>query len=135
MPSIDSVKRITVEDFRDEDKEVAERIGVTYNYFAEQVTNVLNGGIDFENMNRSTISVQLAVDSTGNPSQVSKFTAAVGVQGINIIRAENLTSRTNYVVSAPFMSYTSSGDGVYTIDNIKGLVTNDNYRLLVELIF
>ena len=55
MPKIDTVKRITTDEFPEESREVAERIGNIYNYFAEQVTNVINGNIDSENTGRPVI--------------------------------------------------------------------------------
>lgn len=135
MPTIDTVKRITVDEFKDEDREVAERIGNIYNYFAEQVTNAINGELDFENLKRSLLRIDVTVDATGNPVQTVRFVNNVGLIGTKVINAENLTNRVNYVTATPFISFSSSGDGTYTIDNIKGLNANENYRLTVELIF
>lgn len=135
MPLIDTVKRITTEEFKPEDREVAERIGNIYNYFAEQVTNVLNGNVDFDNLQRSLLEIQVIVDANGNPIQRTQFSTSVGLNGTKTIRAINLTNTVNYLQSSPFISFSSDGTGIYTINNITGLNAGESYRLTVELIF
>lgn len=135
MPFLDTVKRITTEEFKEEDREVAERIGNVYNYFAEQVTNVLNGNIDFDNLQRSLLTIDIIVDSNGNPIQKTQFNNSNGLQGTKIIRATNLTNSANYLQSCPFMTFTSLGTGIYTINNITGLNAGEKYTLVIELIF
>lgn len=135
MPFIDTVKRIKTDEFKKEDREVAERIGNIYNYFAEQVTNVLNGNIDFSNLQRSVITLTVIVDANGTPTNTLQFSNNIGLQGVQVIRAVNTTNRVNFVTGQPFVSFTSEGTGVYTIENIKGLNPNENYTLTIELIF
>ena len=135
MPFIDTVKRITTEEFKPEDREVAERIGNIYNFFAEQVTNVLNGNIDFANLRRSLLTIDVTVAANGTPIQTTQFNNSVGLQGTKVINAVNLTNRVNFLESTPFISFTSQGTGLYTIDNITGLNAGQSYRLTIELIF
>ncbi len=135
MPFIDTVKRITTEEFKPEDREVAERIGNVYNFFAEQVTNVLNGNIDSENLGRPILSLEISTDSTGKPTQKTQFTSKVGLKGISIIKAVNLTNEVNYLNSHPFISYTANGAGVYEIKNLTGLIASQKYQITFELIF
>jgi hypothetical protein len=135
MPSIDTVKRINVDEFKQEDREVAERIANIYNYFAEQVTNVINGKLDFSNLNRAIVTVEVTAGTNGNPIQTTQFNSSTGLQGVNVIQAVNLTNRANFLQSTPFISFTASGTGVYTIDNITGLNASQRYRLTLELIF
>ena len=135
MPFIDTVKRINIDEFKPEDRETAERIGNVYNYFAEQVTNVLNGNIDYENLQQSLATINVAVNANGTPLQTTQFTANPGLQGTVVVNALNLTNRVNYTQGQPFVSFVSQGTGVYTIDNIKGLNPNESYRLTVELKF
>jgi hypothetical protein len=135
MPKIDTVKRITTDEFPEEGREVAERIGNIYNYFAEQVTNVINGNIDSENTGRPVITLTVLVDATGNPIQKIQFVNKTGLRGIDVIRAVNNVNRVNFVDSHPFISYVSQGDGTYTIENIKGLRANEEYTLVMELVY
>jgi len=135
MPRIDNVKRITVEDFPEEDRETVERIANNYNFFAEQVTNVLNGNIDFDNLNRSLVTIGLTVNTAGTPTIVTRFTAPRGLKGTKVVRADNLTSPTAGVTGAPFITFGSNGQGTYTLTQVRGLIPNNQYNLVVELIF
>lgn len=135
MPLLDTVKRITTEEFKPEDREIAERIGNIYNYFAEQVTNIINGNIDFDNLQRDLITIEITVDSNGSPTQKTQFSNSVGLQGTKVIKATNLTNSVNYLQSSPFITFSALGTGLYTIDNIKGLNPNEKYSLTIELVF
>ncbi len=135
MPKIDTVKRITTDEFKEDDREVAERIGNIYNYFAEQVTNVINGKIDSENTGRPVITLTITVDSSGRPIQETQFVNKTGLRGIDVIRAVNNVNRINFVDSHPFISYISDGSGTYTIENITGLRAAEEYTLIMELVY
>jgi hypothetical protein len=133
MPSIDTVKRIIADEFKPEDREVAERIGNIYNFFAEQVTNVLNGNVDYENLTQNILTLDVIVDSNGNPIRSTKFSTTVGLIGTNVINARNQVNLANYLNSQPFISWSTNGQGVYTINNITGLRPNEEYTLTIEL--
>jgi hypothetical protein len=135
MPSIDTVKRIIADDFKSEDREVAERIGNIYNYFAEQVTNVLNGNVDYQNLNQSVVTLNVSTDTNGSPLRTTQFQASIGLIGTSVINARNLTNRVNYLNSQPFISWSANGRGVYTINNITGLRPGEEYELTLELKF
>lgn len=135
MPLIDNVRRINSGDFKKEDQEVAERVAEIYNYFAEQVTNTLNGNVEISNLNRDLVEIQVTVGSTGLPLQTARFGAETGLTGINILRADNLTNNSVYPTGAPFITYSNSGTGTYTINHITGLPANNNFRLILELVY
>lgn len=135
MPRIDNVRRINSADFPTDSQQTMAQLAEIYNYFAEQVTNTLNGGVDFSNLSRSLVEIQLSTNALGNPIQTTRFTAGIGIQGINVVRADNLTNIIGYPNSAPFVSFTTSGTGTYTIQNVTGLRPTENYRLVLELIF
>lgn len=135
MPRIDNIQRIKVEDFDREQQEVVEKIAIIYNYFAENVSNVINGELDYDNTKNQIIDIEVTVDTNGIPSVSTKFTSRPGLQGTNVVRADNLTNASGYPTSAPFIVYTANGGGVYTINKVTGLVANQKYRLKTELIF
>jgi hypothetical protein len=135
MPTIDTVKRITTEEFKSEDREIAERIGNIYNYFAEQVTNVLNGNVDLENLTKERITIELSVGTNGVPLQTTKFSSKTGLVGTNVINTVNTTNRVNFLDSKPNISFTSQGTGIYSIDHVTGLNPGENYTLTIDLLF
>ena len=133
MPSIDTVKRIIADEFKAEDREVAERIGNIYNYFAEQVTNVLNGNVDYENLKQNIMQLTVSVNSAGNHVKKTQFSANIGLRGTSVVNALNLVNSANYLNGQPFITWSTNGAGIYTINNITGLRPNEEYRLTIEL--
>lgn len=134
MPRIDSVKRIKIEDFPEDQQELGARIAEIYNFFAEQVTNTLNGNVDFENVTDSILTFEVTVNSSGTPIDNNRFLARTGLQGVTVINAANLTNSVTFPTGTPFISFTSSGTGIYTINNISNLPANNKFRLTLRLI-
>jgi hypothetical protein len=135
MPLIDNPQRITPDGFEDDDKAVIEGIGVYYNTFVEQVTNVLNGKIDYDNLNRKLTTLELTVSSSGLPLQTTRFSSDVGLVGISVIKVTNLTNLVIYPTGNPLISFTASGTGVYTVNHVTGLPSGSEFRLVMELIY
>jgi hypothetical protein len=128
-------KKIRVEDFSGENKEVIERIGYAYNSFADEVYSILNGNIDTSNLNRQLADIIVLIDNTGKlKSQPQiKTTISGKIRGINVISAINQVNPNTYPVSAPFVSYAINGQTL-TILNVSGLQSNSEYSLVLELI-
>lgn len=137
MPRIDNTKRILADDYEEEYREFVSKFGEVYNFAIENITNVVNGRIDYTNLRKQLIEIQVVVDADGTPTTGASFTAEDGMVGSQIIRALNTTTPTNYVTSAPFMTFTKlqsfTTDIRYQIQNIKGLVEGEQYSLLIEL--
>jgi hypothetical protein len=135
MPLLDNPKRITQDEFGEDDKDVAERIGNYYNFFVEQATNIINGNIDFDNLNRDLITLEFTVDGSGIPIQNTRFSADIGIKGMSVINATNLTNLAVYPTGSPLISFTGSGTGVYTINHVTGLPASNKFRLVIEVIY
>ena len=135
MATIDTPKRILADDYPQEDRETIEKLGSILNYFMEQTTNTVNGRLDFENLNRQLIEIAVNINTDGTPIRVTQFVANQGIVGINIIRAVNTTNAVNFPTGAPFITFTSNGQGTYTIQHITGLRPGENFTLSLELIF
>lgn len=136
MALIDNVKRIIVEDFPEEDRRTAALVAEYYNYFAEEVTDAINGRLNYDNMaNKSIKTIDVQVTENGTPIVGSKFSSEIGLRGITVLRAQNVDNRAIYATNQPFVSYEPSGTGIYTIRNITGLPENQKFRLTLELSF
>ena len=57
MPKLSDIRRIVPEDFSDEDRESAEKIAGSYNEFADELYQVINGQLDFDNLARNIFSI------------------------------------------------------------------------------
>lgn len=130
----DNVKRIITEDYDNKDRELITKLAEVYNPFAEQIVNILSGNIQIDNMDRQFIEFKVKVSSTGNPIQSTKFAAKVGYSGSSVIRAINLTNPSKFVNSCPFVTYNTTGNGIYVVKNITGLDAGDEYTLKLELL-
>lgn len=128
-------KKIRVEDFSGENKEVIERIGYAFNPFADEVYGLLNGNLDSNNLNRQISDISVLIDNIGTlKSQPQlKLTISGKIRGINVISATNQVNPSIYPISAPFVSFSINGPTL-TILNVSGLQNNSEYRLTLELI-
>ena len=144
MTQLDTVKRIIVEDFKKEDREVAEKLALILNQFMEQTYNIMNGNVDFLNLNQEIVDITVVVDANGqvvksetNSTLVSnpQFTADKVTRAVGsvVIAASNLTDRSVFPDSAPFVSFSIVGEGVYKINKISGLQANNKYSIRLIL--
>lgn len=130
----DNIKRIITEDYDTEDREIISKLAEVFNPFAEQIVNILNGNIQIDNLDRQYVEFKVRVNSSGIPIQTTKFAAKVGYSGSNVTRATNLTNPAKFVNSCPFVTFISTGNGIYVIKNITGLDAGDEYTIKMEVI-
>lgn len=134
MAKVTNIKRISKDDFNQEDQELVGRLAFALNPFLEQVTAAFDKGIDFNNLNQDFIFLETEVDSNGKPKLnfEIKNTLKTRVRGVYCVGANNLTDR-SYPTSAPFITYTIENN-VITILNITGLPANKRFRLSIIII-
>jgi hypothetical protein len=133
MSRIDEPRRLNIDEFPKETRETMERLSEYYNYFVEQVTNNINGNIDYDNLKHKLIELTFSTDTSGQPTPILKFSQDVGLVGTSVVRVDNLTNSTIPPESHPFISYSTAGNGVYTVTNITGLRASTKYRIVIEL--
>lgn len=136
MGRITDPRRIVVEEFKKEDQETVERIADSYNSFVDQVTQTLNGNVDFSNLSRSLITYDVVVDSNGVPtSGGTKISTNLSyVTGVNVVKFDNLSSTSSKFTSLPGMHFTYSGSGIIKVNYITNLTAGIKYRLILEFI-
>lgn len=134
MPKIQAPIRIRLEDFNAEERNLAEKIGNAYNTFNEDVYNVLNGNVDFDNLSQAVtlVDAEMAVGgSLAVPTSIRSESRKVN--GIVCISAQNLTNGTVYPVATPFVSFSQEGQ-IVRLQHISGLQDNSVYRLTLLLL-
>lgn len=134
MSKIDNVKRINTDDFPEESKEVVDMIAEYYNYFAEQVTEAINGQLNEENFTSELIEIEVTVDESGVPIGNNRFSATGSMRGSVILRALNQTNSTTYPTGTPFMTFEEISSKLYQIKHIAGLPASNKFKLLIRLI-
>lgn len=135
MAKIEVPAKIRTEDFGEEGKEVADKIGGVYNNFVDQVYQQLSGGIDYENLKRQVVNIDITTDAAGkaiNPPSI-RYTLSGRLRGINVLNAVNLVNSNIYPTAHPFISWTINGQQIVIL-NVAGLPASTQFRLTAELI-
>ena len=132
---LDNVRRIIVEDFKEEDRETVAKLGDILNIFMEQVYVGLQKNVNFSNLNQDLIKITVKVNSSGTPLATTKFSSVLRrIEGIMVVKAVNKTSAGTYPTGGVVVSFDQNAAGLYTIRNITGLQANSNYELTLVLI-
>lgn len=135
MAQIDNLRRIIAEDFDEQDRQLVSKLGGNLNQFMEQVYEAFQGNIDFTNTNEELASYDVTVDGSGSPTTTNKFRSDLTrIEGVQVIRATNLSNPATYPTTAPFLSFTPEGGGIFRVDNVTGLTSGDNWRLRLRII-
>jgi hypothetical protein len=129
---LNNPRSIRAEDFGEELQQPMGQLGTVINPFMQEVVELADGRIDFENTVFEIKVVEFRVNSNGVPILNNKISTRVPrPRGTQIINDFNLTNSTNYPTSAPYMSTVTAGNGILQVNRITGLVPNDTYRLTV----
>jgi len=132
MAKVPDLKRLTTEDFSSEDRDLVGKIGFVINSFHEQVRNVLNKGVDFENLAQEVKTLSFTTGSTGQPLNTLTFKSGLinKVQGILPIRTVITSSNTSFQAQMPVISWSQNGTTI-TILYIGGLNPETKYDLTI----
>lgn len=133
MARLPSFRRIVEQDYPTESQELIKQLSVSLNYGIEVLYDLLNGKLTFKDNISSTLKeIDVKVDANGKPltSTVIKKASTERLEGLIVIRANNLTNSTIYPSAAVFISYTETVDSII-INNVTGLQANNLYRLNV----
>lgn len=129
---LNNPRSIRAEDFEQELQQPIGQLGTVINPFMQEVVELADGRIDFENTVFEIKVVEFRVDTNGKPILNNKISTRVPrPRGTQIINDFNLTNSTNYPTSAPYMNTNTVGSGILQVNKITGLVPNDTYRLTV----
>ncbi len=131
---IPTQKKIVVNDFPEEDRELVEQLAGIIDYNTEKVFAVLNHNVSFGDNTASLIKdIQISVTSAGIPTTISKFQSTftpARPSGALVISAVNLTNSNVYPTGGIFVSY-SELSGVVTINHITGLPVDNIFSLRI----
>lgn len=133
MAKIQGFRRIIKEDFDSKEQGLIDKLAFPINIMFESLVSALNKRLTFQdNINSQIVDVFVTVDVTGTPSKTTAFKSDVTgqVQGLWVVRADNLDNPGTYPTSAPFISYSSNGTQVI-VNNITGLQAGERYKLRI----
>lgn len=136
MSRVPDIKRIRAEDFKSDYKDLIDKVGYSFNSFADQVIDIMSKKLDFDNLNRDLVTIDVEISGSGtvvNNPGVKYNLKSDKVRGINIVKAVNINNPEVYPTAAPFVSFTFN-NGILTILNVTGLQNSSKYRLTIEVI-
>ena len=134
MPKLSDIRRIIPEDFSKEAQEVIEGVAGSYNEFADEIYQVVNGQLDFDNLARSKISIDISFDSAGKPVGNASISSGLGfVSMLHIGKIQNLTNALR-ISQTPYLDWSFQGNGIVKINYGVGFTAGIKYRLILELI-
>lgn len=137
MPKLSNIRRIIPEDVEEDSTpvDVIESVADSYNDFADELFEILNGQLDFENLNRAKISLDLSFDATGKPvgnALISTNLAFVSM--LYIGKIQNVTNAAERITQVPYLDWSYQGNGVVKINYGVGFLPGKKYKLTLELI-
>jgi hypothetical protein len=128
-------KKIIVEEYASEYRELVTRLGFIINSFTDDIYNLLQKKVDYNNLNRDifTLSIQTGLGSEilGSPSLTTSFLNSIS--GAVILSMKNETNSGIYPTSAPFISWNNTGN-TFRILSITGLLPSTRYSITLEII-
>ena len=129
-------QRLSIDGIPEEQQQLASEIASIVNNFNEEVTNLINGNLGFDNFNRKIIQIPVQTDASGN---VQPFEIKTGISGnpvgCNIVNLymTNTPAQVPNITSAPFICFTPIGNGNIRITKVLNLEKNSKYTLTVEI--
>ena len=134
MPKLSDIRRIIPEDYSKEAQEVIEGVAGSYNEFADEIYQVVNGQLDFDNLARAKVNIDISFDSTGKPvGNASIVTSLSSISMLHIGKIQNITNALK-ISQVPYLDWSFQGNGVVKINYGVGFNTGVKYRLTLELI-
>lgn len=132
---LSNVKRIIVEDFKQEDRDSVAKLANILNSFMDEVIELSRNNIDYNNLNRSLVVLDIKVDASGKPQGVSKINTNLKTyKGKNILDVQSLQPGGANVISVPYLDCTPEGNGIVRINRFYGLPVNVRVRVTIEFI-
>lgn len=136
MGKIEQPKKIRVDDFTDETRDIAERFSEPFNDLADSFYYSLTKSLDFDNLNRDLVTVNVNINSTGKVSNLPqiRYNLRTRPRGVACVSAVNLLNPNIYPAAAPFVSWTINANNNLQVLNVTGLQNNSQYLLTLEII-
>jgi hypothetical protein len=137
MPKLSDIRRIIPEDMdtKATPVDIVEVVAGSYNEFADEIYQVINGQLDFDNLARAKISLEISFDSTGKPVGNAVINSGLSfVSMLHVGKIQNLTNASLRITQMPYIDWSFQGSGTVKINYGVGFLAGNKYRLILELI-
>jgi hypothetical protein len=131
---INNTTQIRADDFQDDDKQMADQLGNILNPFMQQVVELSDGRIDFENRVENFRQVEFTVDAAGVPTLNDTLsTGKASVRGFQVVAAYGSDNALIGATSQPFINFSPLASGSVKVLSITGLPANVKMTLNVVI--
>lgn len=132
MANMNNLTRVRTEDYPEESRDIVSKLSVSINSIVDQLNIAFNKSIDFRNLNMQVSTLNITVDSSGNPNQPTSMSNGLKTKcvGLTVIKALDSSGNNATLSAAPFISFTEANNQL-SITNIKGLNQDQSYSLTV----
>lgn len=131
---LSNVRRIIVEDYPEEARETVGKLAAVLNQHMDEVTELSRKKINYDNLARSLVTIDITVDANGTPKGLSQINTGLATySGKVILSIQSLSGGAN-VVSAPYLDCTWQGGGIVKVVKFYGLPPNKKVRVSIEFI-
>jgi len=129
---INNITEIRPDDFDQDTRKTISQLAEILNPFMQQVVEVNDNRIDYENRVENLINIEITVDSSGVPTLNNKVkTGITSSRGFSVIAAFNLTTVNVYPTGVPFILYTQLSGGFIQVNKITNLPANQKFKLTI----
>lgn len=134
---LQNAKRITLEGVPSEQQQAVSEIALVVNTFMEDVVNIINGNVGFDNLSREIISFPVQTDNLGNVKQAVDIKTRLsfaprGCNVCNIMMTDNPQQVPN-ITNTPFVCFTPLTNNSIRITKILNLQKNTKYTIFLEI--
>lgn len=136
MSRLPGYRRINEQDYDPEDQELVRQLSTTLNYGVEVLYDLLNGKLTFsDNLDSLIKDFNVEVDSNGIPLTrvVLKKKNTNKIEGLAVIRVDNLTNPSVFPTSGVTLSFTETTDSII-INHITGLPISNIFNIKIVTI-
>lgn len=125
-------RRINTEGVPPEMQDTMSRLATIMNPFIEDVTTILNGRVDFDNLSFPVRQFEIIVNDKGIPI-FGDLDINFNIRGHNVINVQdaNNINMIPEITGVPFILFTPSNQGHLKISKVLNLLPNRKYLLTV----
>lgn len=129
MAKINNYRRISTSEYSGENAQMIQTLANSLNPFMREVTDAINGNLDFDNLNQNVIEFEVTVDATGIPQNRQVNIGRSAIQGLSVISARSVNNPSVFPTGQPFISFTPTGSNIITVNNISSLPANERFLI------
>ncbi len=132
---LNNFTRINQEDYPAEDQETIGTLAGSLNPFLQRIVEVMNGNLDFDNLNQQPITFEVELKSTGIPKAALELKSPLKTKprGLQVVRVENMSLNGLFPSATPFITF-GLKDNNLQVQHIAGLPADTKFRITAIII-